>query len=166
MSKESDREIKRFIERAVNIYGEKEVKKVLLKAAKPILDMAKANAPVAKRKISRYDKNGNKVATYYPGNLIRSLQWLPHLAKKHKNAANVGIWIGALVPKRSEAKGEFTGDKVDGWYAHIMENGNHLTSPKRYWQTAIDTLGASTKSRVAKDVLALIRKNAKRQGIS
>jgi hypothetical protein len=88
----------------------------LYSAASAIRDTMQRNAPRAKKTIKRY-LNGKVVATYTAGNLQRSVQIFTHM--KDKTAHYVGI-------KRalgSDARGIFSGSRVDGYYAHMVEYG-------------------------------------------
>lgn len=58
---------------------------------------------------------GNKVATYTPGNLGRSINVLKFRRAKSK------VYIGAKLTKGS--KGTFTGLRTDGYYMHFSEAG-------------------------------------------
>lgn len=64
--------------------------------------------------VKRY-KNGKVVATYYPGNLRRSVQLLDL-----KNTPNK--FVGYVVQPRGKGRGTFKGEnKVDGYYARFVE---------------------------------------------
>lgn len=64
--------------------------------------------------VKRY-KNGKVVATYYPGNLRRSVQLLD---LKNTSAK----FVGYVVQPRGKGRGTFKNDsKVDGYYARFVE---------------------------------------------
>lgn len=89
-------------------------KDVLTKSANRLADAVKRLVPVADRPVHRYDAMGKKVATYYPGNLRRSMQVLDHIDSR-------AVFVGYKVPPRGRARGSFQGDRVDGWYAKFVE---------------------------------------------
>lgn len=94
---------------------------ILKPAAQIVIDEAKRNVSVSKEPHYRY-KDGVKVATYKPGNLMRSLQIL----------GNLGKLAGTIIagPKRSkDGKGIFSGRRVDGWYAGIVEKTKPYLRP-------------------------------------
>jgi HK97 gp10 family phage protein len=104
--------------------------------AKPIVSTAKSLAPRSKEEHYRY-KDGRKVATYYPGNLRRSIRVLP--LRKTKSA----VIIGPKLARSSggPAEGQFSGNRVDGYYAHFVEFGSLTIPPKPYMRPAATQAG-------------------------
>lgn len=73
-------------------------------------------APISDRPHYRYKKGQGKVATYFPGNLRRSIKRLP--LRKTRD-----VWVGPFLDKTS-AGGIYSSDsKTDGYYAHFVEYG-------------------------------------------
>lgn len=108
----------------------------LRRGAAPIVSAAKANAPQSNEPHHRY-KDGRKVATYYPGNLRRSIRVLP--LRRTKSA----VLIGPKLARSSggPAEGDFRGQKVDGWYAHFVEFGTIEQPPQPYMRPAAQQAG-------------------------
>jgi len=91
----------------------KDIDKIERKAAKVMVEEMRSQIPQSKKPHHRYSK-GKIVATYYPGNLRRSIGVI-----RLKNS--FFKWIG---PRKSRnSKGEFKGSKVDGYYANFVEYG-------------------------------------------
>lgn len=89
-------------------------------ALAPIGDFVAAaiagRAPISDRPHYRYKKGQGKVATYFPGNLRRSVKRLPLRRTRD-------VWVGPFLDK-TNAGGIYSSDaKVDGYYAHFVEYG-------------------------------------------
>lgn len=67
------------------------------------------------RKIRAPKGSGNKVASYSPGNLGRSINVLKF------NRAKSKVYVGAKLARR--ATGKFNGRRADGYYLHFTEKG-------------------------------------------
>ena len=117
---------------------EKERKKILRKSAKPLVRAAKANVPRSNKPTHRY-KNGKIVATYFPGNLRRSIKVLP--LRRTTN-----VFVG---PHAKGGAGNFKGRRVDGYYAHFVEKGT-------VFQKGIHYMGNAYQS-TKEEVFRLIR---------
>lgn len=166
MSAASDKEIHKFIKKANSLVGYNEVKKVLTQEAKPILNDARNNVKDYGEIVVR-NKNGKKIASYFPGNLRRSLRVLTHLSKRNKVKQYIfGIWIGAKLAKRNKGTGDFKGNRVDGYYAHMVENGTENQRAQHYWLKAVNGNKAQVKQKIARRMIHIIRQNAKKKGIS
>lgn len=88
---------------------------------------AEASAPKSKAIHYRYNTakltkkirapkgSGNKVASYTPGNLGRSINVLKFSRAKSK------VFVGAKLARR--ATGNFSGRRTDGYYMHFTEKG-------------------------------------------
>lgn len=83
----------------------KEAKDELAKSAKPLMQAIKSAAPRGKRSHTRIAAGGERV-TYRPGNLKRSYRVLKF--RRAKTAVFVGVKLGG---------------KVDGYYAHMVNDG-------------------------------------------
>ena len=145
------KEISRTVEklRAVaKALPDKEVKKMLIEAAKPIVDQARSAAPVSKRIHKRW-KDGKHVATYHPGNLRRSIKVLRGgVFRKTKN-----VFIGPALTK--DSTGVFRGKRVDAYYAHMVEFGTSRQPGRRYMQKGFN--------RGARHSLQIMKKKIKEQ---
>ncbi len=130
LSTNFDRETERIIKKLSKMSEDvqKEGLKEMKSAARIARDAARANLSSKTKNntpTKRYDAAGNHVATYYPGNLKRSIRVLP-LRK-----ARFQVHVGAFMPKRT-SRGDFRGNKVDGWYAHFVERGTAKTRHSGY----------------------------------
>lgn len=97
---------------------------------------AESAAPQSKYKHHRYDipkatksirspnGMGQKVATYYPGNLARSFHVM-----KFKQAASK-VFVGSKLDKRG-SRGIFSGSRTDGYYMHWVEEGTKSYKGRR-----------------------------------
>ena len=110
------REIDTAIKRLNQVSDRAVVKsrKAFRKAAPIMIKAIKARAPKGGDVHRRY-RNGEVVATYYPGNLRRSFRSLTF----RRSAA---IFIGPKLDK-SGSGGVFRGRKSDAYYAHWVEYG-------------------------------------------
>lgn len=103
-------------------YIASERQRLLKYAAHPMLESAKQKAPKSERPHKRY-KGGEVVAVYKPGNLRRSLRFLPFRRAKSK------VYIGPILGKNTKSE-------VDGWYAHFVEFGTSRQSAQPYMRPA------------------------------
>lgn len=147
---EIDRELKKAIDNLKVLrkgLTRKEIQDPLKKSSKILVKASKQNIPKGKRQFHhRYEGKvsgkkkapkglGKIAATYYKGNLRRSLQTL--IFRRSLN-----VFVGFKRPKTG-TKGEFKGRKVDGYYAVMrLELGE---APLR---RAVD----STKAQLGADV--------------
>jgi HK97 gp10 family phage protein len=109
------------------------VKQMLKPAAKPIIDEAKKIVrsetwKKTKRKPHHRYKDGNIVATYYPGHLARSIKVLP-FRKPY-------VYFG---PKVTGKAGDMRGANVDAWYAHFLEWGTVKQKGIHFMQRAFES---------------------------
>lgn len=142
-------ELHERIKRLANSMDDKLVKKLLTKASKPYRSAAKAKAPVnpgpepnrrystpkLTGKLKAPKGMGNVVATYAPGNLKRSIRKiaLRQLVK--------AILIGPKKQKKN-TKGNFAGNRVDGYYANMVEGGTKYADPQPFLEPAwLETQG-------------------------
>lgn len=127
----------------------------LRRGAAPIVAAAKANAPQHDKPHRRY-KGGEIEATYYPGNLRRSIQVLP--LRKTKNAVLIGP---KLAKSTGGASGDFRGRRVDGYYAHFVEYGTVDQPPQPYMRPAVESAGDLALRISVKELKAEIEKAAR-----
>ena len=111
-------------------FDEKELRKISIKAAKPIVKAARAKIKDSNRPHHRYYKGGGLAATYMPGNLRRSIGVL-----RLKNTPEVYVGPRATKGKKN---GTYSGGRVDGWYAHFIEYGVPHRAPIPFMRTAFD----------------------------
>lgn len=118
-------EIREAVRRMNEIPGyiDRERKNLLKYAAEPFLEAAKQKVPRSGKSHKRY-KNGKVVAEYKPGNLRRSLRFLPLRRTK-------SVVIGPLLQKSGSGG-------VDGYYAHFVEYGTSHSAAKPYMRPAFD----------------------------
>lgn len=71
---------------------------------------------------------GKVVATYFPGNLGRSINVLKFSRAKSK------VFVGAKLARR--ATGNFQGRRTDGYYMHMVEQGTKNWSGKAFFRAS------------------------------
>lgn len=126
---DSLRKLESEIIRVGSQIGDSPEKNIVINRASSILVRAmRDGAPVANRTLYRY-RNGKKVATYEPGNLLRSIKILDHFKNKRAN------YVGVAIKPRGRGKGRFSGENVDGWYARFVERRTPFIRP------AVDRVG-------------------------
>jgi len=148
LEKELDEVIKRFQQIGKKV-GKMNVTKELQQASRPLVVHARSNVRIKKdnKPHDRYNKDGEVVATYYPGNLKRSIKFLDHMA------GPVTVFVGPEVGRYSKkgTTGNFKDMRVDGWYAHFIHEGygNNTANPfmtEAYEATKIGVLTNSIKN--------------------
>jgi len=144
-------------------------RQILRKAAKPLVNAAKANIPKSSKPHYRYKTSkvtnklkapkgkGRIIATYYPGNLRRSIKALTF----RKSGS---IFVGPRLSKRGKGQGTFgKGNRVDGYYANQMEFGNINMAGIFYMRRAIPVAKQAVQKIIIeeskKKVLLYINKN-------
>lgn len=116
-----------------------EINKVLRREAKPTVQQARANSPKADRVITRYNKAGEKVAEYKPGNLGKSIKAIT--VSKTKSKGNPRVVVGPKVGKRGKNIAN------DGYYAWFLIRGTkHIAARKNWIHEAFNTTGAHDKT--------------------
>jgi hypothetical protein len=101
------------LEKLASRLTKQELKKATRKSVAVFVKTAKQMTPVGKVTHHRYI-NGRKVASYYPGNLRRSIGILK---LRDKNLT----FIGHRLAGKGETQGVFRGNKHDGYYGAIVE---------------------------------------------
>ena len=97
---------------AISNNAKKESQAAFRIAAKPLIAEIQARAPVSNEEHDRY-LGGKVVATYKPGNLKRSIKTLTF----RRSSA---VFVGPRLNKGGST-GTFSGNRTDGYYAHLME---------------------------------------------
>jgi HK97 gp10 family phage protein len=109
-----------------------ERKTALNAAGQTLVDSMVRKVPVSNKVVKRYS-NGKVVATYYPGNLKRSIGILDF---KDKN----NVYVGVEIKPKGQGKGTFSGSNVDGWYAMYVEYGKRKNP---FIRPAVDEVGST-----------------------
>ncbi len=130
-----------------------------------------AAAPVGKKVHKRYSTAkvnrairapkgmGNVVATYYPGNLARSIRVLDLRRAKY------AVYVGARLQKGS-ATGQFSGTRVDGYYMGMVEEGTkNWPEGRPFFYAAWDRSKARIESIMINEFLRTIEKFKKESGL-
>ena len=91
----------------------KDSKKILKPAGEVVRQEIQKRTPISRRRHYRY-KSGERFATYYPGNLRRSIQDL-NLQRTD------GVFIGPTI--KGFTGGTFSGGRTDGFYARFVDRG-------------------------------------------
>jgi len=138
----------------------KERKRILRKAAKPLVESAQAKAPVLRdrRQVNVTLRDGSKL-TYYPNNLRLAIRVLAF--RKTQD-----VFVGPKISHKRKA-GEQYGKsraKVDAFYAAMLEYGTRNMTARPYmrpaWEATQGEVMRIIRSEVAKLVAEFGRKNA------
>lgn len=106
----------RKIKKLESTFNKKDLKKLQNEAGKPLINAMKSGIKASDAPHNRYYKNGGLAATYFPGNLKRSIRRL--------TMRGAGMsWFGPKTDKNTSAGKVYKGNAVDGWYAHFVEYG-------------------------------------------
>jgi len=124
----------------------KDRREILVKVGKFASDAIRNTVPVSRAKHSRYKtfssyrgkRSSEPVATYYPGNLKRSIR--PMFFRNSKSA----IFVGARFAPR-DSSGIFKGNRVDGYYWRFVED-NPGTNP--FFRNAANSLSGAIYDRM------------------
>jgi len=138
----------------------KERKRILRKAAKPLVAMAQTKAPImrSRRQVTITLKDGSKLK-YYPNNLRLAIRVLDF----RKSA---DVFVGPKVTRRRKAGEEYgrSGNKVDAFYAAMIEHGTRNMTARPYMRPAYEGTKGQVigiiRSEVEKLVAQFAAKNA------
>jgi len=108
---------------AISNNAKKESQAAFRVAAKPLIAEIQARAPVSNEEHDRY-LGGKVVATYKPGNLRRSIKALTF----RRSSA---VFVGPKLQKGGST-GTFSGNRTDGYYAHMVEYGTINQTPQPF----------------------------------
>lgn len=146
---------------AVSDQAKKDSRQALGEGAKPLISAIKANAPVSDEPHSRWS-GGKKVATYYPGNLKRSV-------KKLVFRRSAAVFVGPRIKSfgANNATGDFKGNRTDAYYAHLMEFEYGLGGkrPQPFIRPAAESVGPAALNIAAKALKRKIDAYARRISI-
>lgn len=147
-------------------------RKILREAAKPLVKAARGNikdsdgvhhrynTPKLNKRLRAPNGKGKKVATYYPGNLRRSIRVLPLRRTKNK------VLVGPKVAKgRSKSGGRFQGRKVDGYYAHWYEFGTSKYPGRKFMRRAFESTRQTIVRKVATGVESSLKKYIRKKRV-
>lgn len=104
------------LEKALLNHPENEVRKIGIKASKPIVEAARAKAPVSSGTHYYINSNGDKVS-FAPGNLARSIR----VIRKFRNDPR-SVYVGPRIVAKN-ASGTYAGSRVNAYYGHFVEYG-------------------------------------------
>ena len=127
-----------------------ETEKVFRAASRQMLKALRAAAPVANKVIKRYS-GGKVAATYTPGNLGRSIGYLP-TKDKMKFYTRITPLVGY---KR----------KNDGYYAHFIEGGTDKMTPKPWFHNTANQQKGATVNAMGVSMQKIIDRYFKKKGL-
>lgn len=142
-------------------FSKKTKRKVLRKAAKPLIDAARNNIPEsdephyryktskASNKIKAPKGSGNVIAVYHPGNLKKSIRALTFRRSSD-------IFVGPRVAKRGSGGHYGKGSRVDGYYAAMMEYGTKNHSGVAYMRRAVPSATNQVQQIIIKETKKVI----------
>lgn len=116
----------------VAVNAKRESQAAFREGAKPLVEAIKAGAPVSDDEHYRY-KGGRIFATYKPGNLKRSFRTLTF----RRSAA---VFVGPKLDKTGSG-GQFSGQRTDAYYAHMVEFGTINQAPQPFVRPAAASTG-------------------------
>lgn len=120
-------------------YIGRDIKALTKYAAEPMLAAAKLKAPKSSKVHYRY-KNGERIA-YRPGNLKRSIRFLPF---RKTRAVFIGPTLGAAAA-------------ADGYYSHFVEFGTASQPAQPYMRPAFDETKPFVVERLGKAIAKKIK---------
>lgn len=157
----------RKVERSVADFSDKDRRRIVRKAARPVVKRMRAIAPNrAKRKGRyrsystrinyRYPKGEPKIG-YQPGNLRRSIKILPF-------RRTADAYAGPQFARKDVPEYGGVGQPVDGYYA-AMIFGSAVAFRKRVIEPAARATESQVIARLKKESRAAIKKAAERRGV-
>lgn len=133
----------------------KERRKLLRLAAKPVIKAIRSKVKVGSKPHRRYLKDGSLAAVYYPGNLKRSIRTLTF--KKSKS-----VFVGPKLGKRGSSGGTYKGNKVDGYYGHMVEFGTVHSAPQPFMRPGFSASKGAAQRVITKGAAKILAKYAAR----
>lgn len=106
----------------------------------PVVEAARKLAPESKAIHYRYSK-GQKVATFYPGNLRRSIMDITQRRKSLQRKTTNAIIGPYILSRGSAATGVFKGARVDPYYAQFIYGSAKAFGSKVMVRALIETRG-------------------------
>lgn len=155
---EINREIEAWIakvEKSVKDFSKKDRRKILVRAARPVVKTARRLAPKSAK--PHYRKDGTKRIKYNPGNLRRSIKRLT--LRKTQDA-----FVGPQFAKKKVAEYGGPGQPTDAYYA-AMVFGSAAAFNRRVLAPALSQSAPAIRSEVSTASLAAIKARARNRGI-
>jgi hypothetical protein len=155
---EINREIEAWlkkVEKSVSDYSKRDRRKILTRAARPVVKSARRLAPESDK--PHYRKEGTKSIKYNPGNLRRSIKRLT--LKKSQDA-----FIGPQFRKEKVAEYGGPGQPTDAYYA-AMIYGSAAAFNRRVLAPALSQSAPAIRNEVSAASLAAIKSRARNRGI-
>lgn len=115
------------------------------KASVPLIASAKSKVSVSNRPHHRYSE-GKIVATYYPGNLKKSIAFF----KSKKSTPNDLIFM--VAPRTGG------GRKNDGWYGRFLEYGTKNMAAQPFMGPAFESTKSTMDSIMSNEILTAVDK--------
>ena len=167
MDRRTAADIRKFIKALERTVSQDDMQDILKKASKPTVDAVKNRIPIEQYKRSRYDRQGNKVATYHPGNLRRSFRLLDRLNRKAKKGtfAMRKIWFGINL-HRGKSTGVFKGNRTDGYYAHMVEEGTAHYAGKYFFKRGMNEGEQKSFNVLKREYERRFKQQARKQGLT
>lgn len=109
------------------------------------------------KKIRAPKGSGNKIASYSPGNLGRSINVLKFSRAKSK------VYVGAKLSRQS--KGNFTGRRTDGYYLGWVERGTKNMGRKEFFHKSWERSKPRVLSIMTREFERLSRNFEQQNGI-
>jgi|18_taG_2_1085343.scaffolds.fasta_scaffold05869_5 HK97 gp10 family phage protein len=164
MAKTLEQEVKEAIKKLQLLpkeFSKKTKRKMLRKAAKPLINAARnnigdSNEPHYRYKTSKASNKlrapkgkGNVVAVYHPGNLRKSIKALTF--RKSSD-----IFVGPRVAKRGSGGHYGKGSRVDGYYAAMVEFGTRNTAGQAYMRRAVPAATQAVQKKIISETKIII----------
>ena len=154
INREIDAWIKK-VEGSVSDFNKRDRRKILVRAAKPVVKTARRLAPKSAK--PHYRKDGTKRIKYNPGNLKRSIKRLP--LRKSRDA-----FVGPQFAKKKVAEYGGPGQPTDAYYA-AMIYGSAAAFNRKVLTPALSQSAPAIRSEVSTASLAAIKSRARNRGI-
>jgi len=164
MAKTLEQEVKEAIKKLQLLpkeFSKKTKRKMLRKAAKPLINAARnnigdSNEPHYRYKTSKASNKlrapkgkGNVVAVYHPGNLRKSIKALTF--RKSSD-----IFVGPRVAKRGSGGHYGKGSRVDGYYDAMVEFGTRNTAGQAYMRRAVPAATQAVQKKIISETKIII----------
>jgi HK97 gp10 family phage protein len=173
MAKTIEMEVKEAIKKLQLLpkeFRKKERKKVLRKAAKPLIEAAQnnisdSNEPHFRYKTSKASNKmkapkgkGNVIAVYHPGNLRKSIKALTF-------RRSGDVFVGPRVAKRGSGGHYGKGSRIDGYYAAFMEFGTKDFPGTGYMRRAVPTATQKVQNIIIQETKKKVEQFARKNKI-
>lgn len=158
----------RKIGRLKNALASKEMENVIDNAGDVLVQVAQAQAPDSKEVHHRYSTAkaygklkapkgaGSIAASYYPGNIKRSIQKLTHISSP------LNLVIGLKRFKGRSPSGKFAGKRVDPFYALMVHDGTENQAANPFMERAVTLAKPQIKLILLKGSKGILERHSKR----